>query len=82
VQQQLKGHLAHVDCSAHCSVQEQQQAASAPTKVPLTAAEWERLDGLARRMAAGAKIAGAAADVAAPLLLSADLKVGWWHVLH
>lgn len=56
-------------------LQEQQQAAAIPDKVTLSAAEWKQLDGLARRMAAGAKIAGAAADVAAPLLLSADLKV-------
>ena len=44
-------------------------------KVALSPEEWERLDRLLRRAVAAAKIAAASADVAAPLLLSSDLRV-------
>lgn len=68
-----------IDDSQHCcTVQEQQQAApdgGQDIRVDLSAAEWDEWDGLSRRMVASAKIAAASADVAAPLLLSSDLRV-------
>ncbi len=65
-------------------LQEQQQAAmdsSGDIRVDLSALEWDEFDGLARRMAASSKIGAAAADVAAPLLLSSDLRVRSRHCL-
>lgn len=44
-------------------------------KVDLAPDERSMMESLGRRMRAAAKIAGAAADVASPLLLSSDLKV-------
>lgn len=44
-------------------------------KVEVAPDEWAVVDDLGRRLRAAAKIAGASADVAAPLLLSSDTKV-------
>lgn len=49
--------------------------AGGDVKVDLSAGEWAAADTLGRRLRAAAKIAGACADAAAPLLLSSDLKV-------
>lgn len=78
----LKGHA----CGDCCGLQERQaEAAGVDVKVDLAPDEWAVADDLGRRLRAAAKIAGASADVAAPLLLSSDTKVlelSVQHVVH